>query len=275
MKIQNRIAIIVVLLGLLAILFQEQLWDAISQWRMKNDPRAVVASIENVSNDVKFRYPTSLIWRRVHSGLELRDNDTVATDPDSSAVVTFKSGLKVELEPNSLIVVHNYGGGADSLELTFLKGGMKVLNAPPTMILPPLKVKKVEISALPVPTPSPEAPQKVALDEKALAPTATPRPKKEIRETLPESYIVLVIKNQQNLLNRCYYQHLRLNPQAKGRIDANLTINPDGNVNRVLIIRSSIPDPSLQQCVVTVLSRARFRPYNGDPIIFTYPINLD
>jgi len=271
MKTQNRLAIAVVILCLLALFFQEEIWNFISEWRLGNDPRPVVAHIDSLNNTVRYRFPTTLIWRKAHEGLDLRDNDTVTTDPDSSTVLSFKSGLKVELEPNSLIVVHNYGGGPDSLELTFLRGGVKVLSSLPGLNLPAQTLKRATID-LSVPEPTP--PPKVALEEKP-KPSATPRLRKEIRETLPESYISLVIQSQKNLLNRCYIQHLRLNPQAKGRIDTSMTIDPDGSVQRVLVVGSTISDPALQQCVVTVLSRSKFRSYSGDPIIFTYPINFD
>ena len=95
------------------------------------------------------------------------------------------------------------------------------------------------------------------------------------KETLPDSYIASVIKNQRTFLNRCYAQRLRLNPDARGRIDTSLTIEPDGSISTARVIGSTISDPALQQCVVSTLQRARFKTFNGDPIIVQYPINFE
>ena len=137
------------------------------------------------------------------------------------------------------------------------------------------KPTKIDLAAIPIPTPSVEPPKKIVLEEKKAKPSATPRPKKQLRESLPDSYIALVIRGQRNLLDRCYGQHLRLNPQARGRIDTLLTIEPDGTISSARVVASSISDPVLQQCVITVLQRAKFRPYDGDPIVVNYPINFE
>ena len=95
------------------------------------------------------------------------------------------------------------------------------------------------------------------------------------KETLPDSYIASIIRNQRTFLNRCYAQYLRLNPDARGRIDCALTIEPDGTISTARVIGSTIPDSALQQCVVSTLQRARFKSFNGDPIIVNYPINFE
>ena len=67
----------------------------------------------------------------------------------------------------------------------------------------------------------------------------------------------------------------RFNPNARGRIDTSLTIESDGTISSARVIGSTIPDPILQQCVVSTLQRARFKAFNGDPIIVAYPINFE
>jgi TonB family protein len=207
----------------------------------------------------------------------LRAKDTVSTDQDSRAVIKFNSGLRVELEPNSLIIVDDFGSGPGQLELTFLQGGAKILDQGkgPKLNLSGADMKKKE-----VPTAKIDfnqlfnSQENVGLEdkeEKAKKKTQA----KNAKEVLPESYIASIIKNQKNFLYRCYAQHLRLNPDARGRIDTSITIEPDGTVSSCRVIGSTIPDPTLQQCVVSTLARARFRSFNGDPMIVTYPIHFD
>lgn len=98
---------------------------------------------------------------------------------------------------------------------------------------------------------------------------------REEKETLPESYIVDMIKKQKPFFNRCYAQHIRLNPEAQGRIDFSFTINPKGKVIDVRILRATINDPRLQQCSMSVIERSTFRAFNGDPIVVNYPIYFE
>jgi hypothetical protein len=248
------------------------------QFKIANDPRPPLAEIKSLSGQVKFRLPESLTYFRARNSMTLRAKDTISTDQNSSAILEFKSGLQVELEPNSLIVIEDYGSGSGSLELTFLKGGVKILNEGKNKVaLGGDKLKKdqaikLDLSMLEAaPTPNLGG---IKLDEKKETKKAAVK-KKTAKETLPDSYINSVIRAQRTFLNRCYAQHLRLNPEARGRIDTSLTIEDDGSISTARVIGSTIPDPALQQCVVTTLLRTRFRSFKGDPIIVNYPINFE
>lgn len=98
---------------------------------------------------------------------------------------------------------------------------------------------------------------------------------REEKETLAETYIVNIIKRQKPFFNRCYAQHIRLNPEAQGRIDFSFTINPKGKVIDVRVLRASINDPRLQQCSMSVIERSQFKAFNGDPIVVNYPIYFE
>lgn len=98
---------------------------------------------------------------------------------------------------------------------------------------------------------------------------------REEKETLPESYIVGIIKKQKPFFNRCYAQHLRLNPEAEGRIDFSFTINPKGDVIDVRVLRATINDPRLHRCSINVIERAKFKAFNGDPVVVNYPFYFE
>ncbi|MFK8137622.1 MAG: AgmX/PglI C-terminal domain-containing protein [Bdellovibrionales bacterium] len=95
------------------------------------------------------------------------------------------------------------------------------------------------------------------------------------KEILPDSYISQTIRKQRPFLNRCYAQHLRINPNAEGRIDFNFKISPKGQVEEIRVLNSSIKDVRLLQCTMSVIERAKFRAFNGDPIIVNYPITFE
>lgn len=273
-KKQNIVSIAIIILALLAILFQDQIWDWWQMRKLEADPRPVVAEFEDITKNVKFRVPDSLSYYRAKKSRGLRAKDTVSTDLESRAVIKFKSGLKVELEPNSLIIVDDYGSGPGQLELTFLRGGVKILDQGlgPKIKLPAQDLTKKEQAKIDF-NQLFNNQEGLGIDEKLQA--EKDKKIKTEKEILPESYIASVIRNQKNFLYRCYAQHLRLNPDARGRIDTSFTIEPDGTVSTARVIGSTIPDPTLQQCVVSTLARVRFRSYNGDPMIVTYPIHFD
>jgi len=274
-KVQNIVAAALIIIALLALLFQGQIWEWWQRYSLRFDSRPVIAEVVSVNKNVRFRLPESLTYYKAYNQQGLHAKDTVSTDLDSSAIISFKSGLKVELEPNSLIIIEDYGSGPGALELTFLRGGVKVLSqgAGPKVKLKGAEVLKLNLSMLDreaKPTPPLTG---IGLDD--IKQKQRVKKKKIEKETLPDSYIASVIKNQKTFLNRCFAQHLRLNPDARGRIDTSLTIESDGTISTARVIGSTIPDPALQQCVVTTLQRARFRSFNGDPIIVNYPINFE
>jgi hypothetical protein len=294
-KIQNLIAAVVIILALIALFSQNKIEDWWREYSFTNDPRPVIAHIETLHNEVQYRPPESLVYHRAKTEMPLHAKDTVATDSSSSAVIAFNNGLKVELQPNSLIIIEDFTSGGGNIELSFLRGNVKVLNQADGVKLKGTSLKREKVAANdnepkdeePIkldfamlekaPTPPPAMVPKVELEEKTAKFKPTPAPHKHFdnKETLPDSYIASVIKNQRTFLNRCYAQHLRLNPDAHGRIDTSLTIEPDGTISTARVIGSTIPDPALQQCVVSTLQRARFKAFNGDPIIVTYPINFE
>jgi hypothetical protein len=284
-KTQDIIAVIVILLALLGLLFQDQIWNRWEEYKIGSDPRPSIAEITSLNRGVKYRLPESLTYRRARKSMPLHAKDTVLTEADSSAIITFKSGLKVELEPNSLIIIEEYGSGPGAMELTFLRGRVKILDQGKGIKLSGAELNKDQALKQPVkidfsvlekaPTPPPVALNTMNLEEKKERLKELLRKKKAEKETLPDSYIASVIRNQKTFLNRCYAQHLRLNPDARGRIDTSLTIESDGSISSARVIGSTIPDPILQQCVVTTLQRARFKSFNGDPIIVAYPINFE
>jgi len=271
-KFQNTLAAIVVVAATVALLFESKIEEWWQHRDLKTDRRPIIGHIESIHGDAKFRRPESLTAITAVPGMNLHSDDTVFTDNEQSVIISFNSGLKVELEPHSEVVITDLGQ-----EMIFLKGHVKILNEVPGITLPPEALNKEEAKADKPQAPSPETPP-LLTSEKAKVPSSkiTNHPKKVNEKiTLPDAYISAVIKNQRTFLNRCYAQHLRMDPDSQGRIETSLTIESDGNVSTARVIGSSIADPQLQQCIVSTLQRAKFKAFAGDPIIVTYPINLD
>jgi hypothetical protein len=268
-KVQTVLAAVVVLGALTALLFQNQIerW-----WQRRNlsyDKRPIIGRIESITGDVKLRKPESLSSIGVKGGMNLHPDDTVLTEEGQKAIISFNSGLKVELEPHSTVVITDSGP-----EMVFLKGHITILNEVAGITLPPEVLTKEPVVEKQHLAP-PEAVPSVERTEPIPMAKGSPSKLKISDSSLPDAYISSVIKNQKTFLHRCYAQHLRNDPDTQGRIDTSLTIEIDGSISTARIIGSTIADPQLQQCIVSTLQRAKFRAFSGDPIIVNYPITLD
>ena len=108
------------MLAIVALLFQNRIWDWWQERKLYNDSRPQVAKLSSIYQNVRIRLPESLTYHHARESMPLHAKDTVSTDINSRAVITFNTGLEVELEPNSLITIEDIGKGGDgSLELTF------------------------------------------------------------------------------------------------------------------------------------------------------------
>lgn len=282
------------ILGLLLIVFHENILEFVQDIFGEKDPRPVIATLDEFSGTVNYKLPKTLVYKKVRKSLGLRDQDTLVTDSESSAIITFvESNFKLEVAANSVIVIEQPQAGEDGIiRITFLRGDFRVLNegiAGKLIVAkdnelqdpagrkpaPPIKVAAVKPKEPePTPEPAPVIKAEVIEDIKPIIkPKPEPPPKK--KETLSDEYIAQIIRQQTRFFDRCYKEHLRLNPKARGRLNLSFTITSRGEVSSVRLLGSTLKDPKLEQCAMSVVERARFKKFDGDPIIVNYPINFE
>lgn len=282
--------LIILILALLLIVFHEDVIERLDTAFGPTDKREIIATLEDYNGTVNYKLPKTLVYKKPRKELGLRDQDTLVTGEDGTAIITFASGYKLEVTPNSIIVIEKPQVGEDgAIRITFLRGDFRVLNqgSAGSLVLskeniaqdpagrpPPSKPIRISVRPSPSPVPSPILKTEV-IDEIVTVAKPSPRPSPKKRETLPDDYIAQIIKKQTPFFNRCYAEHLRLNPNARGRINLSFTIAATGNVSNVRLLGSTLKDPRLEQCTMSVIERARFRKFDGDPIIVNYPINFE
>ncbi len=284
----------ILILGLLIIFYHEGVIEQVRTWIEPKDARETIAKLTSFKGKVRFKQPKSLKYNNVKNDLSLKNQDTLTTDIDSTARVVFADGFELEINPNSMIIIEKPKvSSTGAVQITFLRGDYTVVNegsgeAGKIVIAtkdnkfqdvagrPPLEPIKIRIRE------EPQIEKSVKLEEKEqkpILPPALEKPtlpkKRKVRETLPDEYIASVVNNQKPFFNRCYAQHLRLNPDSRGQINLAFTIDPQGTVTAVNLINSTMGDPALDRCTMSVLERCRFRTYDGDPIVVNYPINFE
>lgn len=286
--------VLLLLLGIFLLVFHEPIIEFLNDVFGPKDPRPVVAKIETFSGEVDFKKPKTLSYRKVRAGTELRIQDTIVTGNDSTTIIAFNTGFRLEVDQNSIIIIEQpEAGESGELKITFLRGNFKVLDKgqagslilskdnilqdPSGTVAKPLTIAakpKLIAKPSPPPIPSPVIKSEVIEEIKTVA-KPTPKPTPKAKETLPQDYIDQVIKKQTPFFNRCYSEHLRLNPNARGRISLSFTIMPNGSVENVRVLGSTLKDPKLERCTVSVIERIRFRKFDGDPSIYSYPLNFE
>lgn len=279
------------------IVYHESIVEKIDEIISPSDDRPTIARVESFDGKVRFKKAQSLRYKNVQGQTELKDQDTLTTDSDSHAKITFASGFEIEVKPNSLVVIENPKKDASgAIQITFLKGEFTVLKsaAPGQVVVSkghtfqdlagraPQKPIQIDLTAPLIENLKQEIIQRPVVQQEKLEEkkkVLVEQVKKEVvkkpRETLSDEYIAQIVNSQKPFFNRCYAQHLRLNPDSHGQIHMAFTVDVDGKVSSVSLVNSSMSDPALEKCTMSVLERCRFRAFDGDPIVVNYPINFE
>ena len=108
--------------------------------------------------------------------------------------------------------------------------------------------------------------------ESAVAPTAgfTGEP-----ESLSNEYIDEMIAARQAQLQKCWLTGLKDNPGLKGQLTLQFEISRRGKVRELKVTDSTLKDPALERCVLSVIERISFRSYRGQEISLSYPITFE
>ena len=105
--------------------------------------------------------------------------------------------------------------------------------------------------------------------------------KEELSEPLPipedqkSSYLEEIISIKRPLLKKCYENYLLDNTMATGDLIVEFTLNTNGRVSSAKVKDSSFfRSEGFKLCIVNVFKQIRSRPFTGDHIQVTYPIEF-
>ena len=291
--------ILLLLLGFGVIIYHEAIVEKIDSILTPRASGETIATIREMDGRVRFKPAKTLRYKNAKLKQELKNQDTIITDENSRTKIAFASGFEIQVEPNSLIVIENpKTDELGRIQITFLRGDFTVVKAgAPNQVIvskdkkfqdlagrAPHKPIQLDLTPQNLIADTPEMEVKSPkidtekLDEKKKVMAVRekkPAPPPKPRETLSDEYISQIVSNQKPFFNRCYAQHLRLNPDSRGQIHLAFTIDIQGRVSSVSLIQSTLSDPQLEKCTMSVIERCRFKPFDGDPIVVNYPINFE
>ncbi|MCB0421634.1 MAG: AgmX/PglI C-terminal domain-containing protein [Bdellovibrionales bacterium] len=109
-------------------------------------------------------------------------------------------------------------------------------------------------------------------EKKTLESSTNKGPKKNPLRTLSNEYLDAEMQKKQQRFLNCQTNALRMKKSAHGEILVEMTIESSGQVSDVSIQSNTLKNDELTQCIVEIFRRARFRSFDGYPIVKTYPL---
>ncbi len=223
---------------------------------------------------------------------QILSGDTVTTGPESSLLVALKPGGQIEISPLSRVVfeateelnpyrITIHAGNIEFREVpppgqVQVDDGGRVFDPAGRMVEPPILVTEEPQpeNRPPVPDASGSTPEtRDPAPEKSKDVVAGDSPSDQ--STLTDEYIQNVVKSQRPFFNRCYAEHISLNPRSKGVIHLAFTIKPQGSVMDARVLSSNINDKRLHKCLMDVIERCRFRKFDAPAIVVNYPVQIE
>lgn len=93
-------------LGLLILLLNENLLIPNSE----NSSEPLLGVVEEFHSDARKKNSNSFVWRNLHKGMQVHEQDSLFTGANSQMTIAFSEGSKLQLEENSLVTLKQETG---------------------------------------------------------------------------------------------------------------------------------------------------------------------
>jgi len=233
----------------------------------------------------------------LNTPLELHDGDRLEAGADSRMVLVLNSQDELEMGPLSAASFHlwNLNDANSPVYLQWFNGELKALKAGVKGKAYVIREGRLYLPGQkPVDKPLALTVLRAAPVDMQLADQAAPEPEdfasdeeREIElpkdaaqfgaepETLSNEYIDEMIISRQGLLQKCWLSRLKEKPGLAGQMVLQFEITRRGKVRELRVADSDINDDVLKRCVMSVIERIPFRPFKGQEISLSYPINFE
>lgn len=229
---------------------------------------------EPISGNTYLLEKGQMVRRNLESRTALHHLESIETQELSEAQIELNDGTTLQVNENSMVAVEQVKESRGTYTLiTLLKGEIKVLSSSqesPTWIskngkrVLAAEYEKSELSQAPL---RPLRINSIPEQQEANAQSETQPPTEiEISEAL---------QRNRNSFFKCYAQLLQKEPEAKGELTLNFTLETSGNVKNAEVSSQLLADKSFHDCLVTVLKRIEFRSFSGAPVSTIFPMKFE
>lgn len=246
--------------ALILIFFNKELFQLTKKIFKIEDSRPVIGILKSYKGDVHIKKEKSLTYNKAKNKTKLRQFDTLMTSKNSKAFLQIFPNFQLEIEQNSKLFFEKKQNFSF---ITFFQGDFKILSSNSLGRLMISKSGQIQDIKSKFPKNKKAKNMNINLQEKIN------------RMSLSNEYIRDVLIKRESFFKKCSMKFLRTNPTKKWEIHLNFTIRPNGKTSSVRLIRGTITDLKLKQCIMDAIERTVFKSFEGHPIIIHYPISLD
>lgn len=243
----------------------------IVQYRQQNRTanQFQLGQVEHVTGNVWILAPGFEKKRKLTRLSALLPGETIETEDTGEALISFDNTASVRIFPDSLVLVER-NDLTDTIQDTLIiqRGEIRVEEGGrPDEFFVSKNGTRVAGADY----------HKLALAAEPIAkPVATTDPNStEAEGGLSEDEIVGILRAQRGNFMKCYTALLQKQPDAKGDMSLNFTIENTGKVGLIEIASVALKDDELKKCITNVLARVQFRAFSGTPISTFFPLTLE
>ncbi|OQW53408.1 MAG: hypothetical protein A4S09_07350 [Proteobacteria bacterium SG_bin7] len=226
-----------------------------------------VATVDLSEGEVTLTRKATMLELSPTFGEKIYSADKVKTGPNSSFIFSTKSGSQIRVDENSVAVIER---ASDKDLVTVLNGQAQAIKHGGNLEIQNTHEKwrtamfLTEIKRSDVQKPT----------TKPVPSSAFEKPNEP--EFSPEEQILKAsLDGQKTFFNRCFAKYLVQNPEARGEVVLGFLLFPQGKVEKVKVLSTSLKDIELEKCLTSVVERSPFKRFAGEPISVTYPIKFE
>jgi TonB family protein len=240
----------------------------------------------------------SLKKQKPKKSLSVALNESLATGSDGEMVLRFKKGAEIKLLPNTFVtlikkanatlIAVRHGdievikeGEARSVLVAqegqdHALGDYQTKEANDTLMIDTQTldtVKTVETNALennPASNASEPLRENAVPTVKSISQKATKDMQAQIRKMIADR-----MGTQKNHLFRCYTSLIQKEKTAHGRVDVHFSVSNQGKLKDPTIVSSDIKDPKFEKCLLQIIKRTDFQPFEGPSVSTLLPLRFE
>lgn len=201
----------------------------------------------------------------VQQKMPLFSLDSVETNETGEALITFENSFRVRVLTNALVTLEKLSDAQNSSAVLLIvkRGEIKVesLGREGDLII---SKNGEHISALEYNNSTLSQTPAVNISENHNS-----------SQGLTDADVTATINNHRSSFYKCYTQLLQKDPTAKGQSSVHFTIENSGKMTNVEVSASDINDVDFKKCLVEVLKRIEFPPFQGPVVSTTFPLRFE
>lgn len=248
-------------LGLSFWIQHRQQKKAVNQFR--------VAQVEHVTGNVWVLAPGFEKKRKIDRVTALMPGESIETEDTGEALILFDNTATVRIFPDSLVLAERNELSDDVQDTLIIQRGE-------IRVEEPGRTGELFISKNGTRVAGADYHKLALASEPVAKPKASADPySTEAEGGLSEDEIVGILRAQRGNFMKCYTTLLQKQPDAKGDMSLNFTIENNGKVGLIEIASVALKDEELKKCISNVLARVQFRAFPGTPISTFFPLTLE